>query len=84
MEHADQLPTSGVGNSATRLVQLGNSRGRYWREGVKVGDHALLAGVGAAGYGTAVTRYTDNDGSSRTPTATSSRRSPTSACSGSR
>jgi cytochrome c-type biogenesis protein CcmH/NrfG len=54
-------PTSGVGNSATRLVQLGNSRGRYWRLGVKVGDHALLAGVGAAGYGTAVTRYTDNE-----------------------
>ena len=54
-------PTSGVGNSATRLVQLGNSRGRYWRLGVKVGDHALLAGVGAAGYGTAVTRYTTNE-----------------------
>ena len=45
-------------SSPNRLVQLGNSRGRYWREGLKVGEHALLAGTGALGYGTAVTRYT--------------------------
>ena len=50
--------TSGVGNGPARLVQLGNSRGRYWSEGVRVGEHSLLRGVGALGYGTAVTRYT--------------------------
>jgi hypothetical protein len=53
-------PYSGVGNSATRLVELGNSRGRYWRLGLTVGRHDLLAGVGAAGYGTAARRYTTN------------------------
>lgn len=51
-------PNSGVGDSPNRLVELGNSRPRYWSEGLKVGDHALLNGVGAAGYGTARTRYT--------------------------
>jgi len=51
-------PNSGVGDSPNRLVQLGNSRPRYWSEGLKVGEHSLLHGVGAAGYGTARTRYT--------------------------
>ena len=51
-------PNSGVGDSPNRLVELGNSRPRYWSEGLKVGEHALLHGVGAAGYGTARTRYT--------------------------
>jgi hypothetical protein len=51
-------PNSGVGDSPSRLVELGNSRPRYWREGVKVGEHHVLLGVGAAGYGTARTRYT--------------------------
>ncbi len=51
-------PNSGVGDSPNRLVELGNSRPRYWSEGLKVGEHALLRGVGAAGYGTARTRYT--------------------------
>jgi hypothetical protein len=51
--------TSGGTNDAPgRLVTLGNSRPRYWREGITVADHALLKGVGAAGYGTARTRYT--------------------------
>ena len=49
-----------VGNSAERLTQLGNSRSTYWREGLTVGEHALLKGVGALGYGTARTRYTAN------------------------
>jgi hypothetical protein len=48
------------GNSAARLASLGNSRSVYWREGLKVGEHALLAGVGAAGFDTARTRYTTN------------------------
>jgi hypothetical protein len=51
-------PNSGVGDSPNRLVELGNSRPRYWSEGLRVGEHALLHGVGAAGYGTARTRYT--------------------------
>ncbi len=57
----NQLTTSTlVSNTPTRLVQLGNSRGRYWSEGWKVGEHSLLHGVGALGYGTAVTRYTND------------------------
>ena len=48
----------GVGNGAGRLVQLGNSRPRYWSEGLQVGEHHLFAGVGAAGFGVARTRYT--------------------------
>jgi hypothetical protein len=53
-------PNSGVGDSPNRLVELGNSRPRYWSEGLKVGEHSLLHGVGAAGYGTARTRYTSD------------------------
>ena len=37
-----------------------NSRPLYWSEGLKVGAHALLAGVGAGGFDTARTRYTTN------------------------
>jgi hypothetical protein len=48
----------GVTNTPSRLVQFGNSRPRYWGEGLHVGEHALLAGVGAAGYGVARTKYT--------------------------
>src|SRR5205807_354676 len=47
----------GTGDSAGRLVQISNSRARYWSEGLKVGAHAWLGGVGAAGYGTARNRY---------------------------
>ena len=50
----------GPGNSAGRLVQVSNSRARYWREGLKVGSHDLLRGVGAVGYGTARTRYSQD------------------------
>ena len=52
--------SSGVSNSPGRLGQLGNSRPLYWSEGLKVGEHALLAGAGAGGYDTARTRYTTN------------------------
>lgn len=45
------------GNTAARLASLGNSRSVYWREGLKVGEHALLAGVGAGGFDTARTQY---------------------------
>jgi O-Antigen ligase len=50
-------PTSHVGNSPGRIAQLGNSRPLYWSQGLKVGEHALLAGTGAAGFDTARTRY---------------------------
>lgn len=53
-------PKSGVGDSPSRLVELGNSRPRYWSEGLKVGEHQLLHGVGAGGYGVARTRYTSD------------------------
>jgi O-Antigen ligase len=48
------------GDTAGRLASLGNSRSIYWREGLKVGEHALLAGSGAGGFDTARTRYTTN------------------------
>jgi hypothetical protein len=50
--------TKGVVNqSPGRLVELSNSRPRYWREGLTVGEHALFKGVGAAGFQTARARY---------------------------
>jgi tetratricopeptide (TPR) repeat protein len=49
---------NGVGNGADRLGQLGSSRPLYWSEGITVGEHALLKGVGALGYATVRTRYT--------------------------
>ena len=53
-------PNPTVGDNAGRLVELGSSRARYWREGLSVGEHALLKGVGALGYGTARTRYSND------------------------
>jgi tetratricopeptide (TPR) repeat protein len=50
-------PSSQPGNNAARLTQLGNSRSIYWREGLTVGEHALLDGVGAMGFKTAQTQY---------------------------
>jgi O-Antigen ligase len=47
-------------NTAARLGSLGNSRSIYWHEGLQVGEHAPLAGVGAGGFDTARTRYTTN------------------------
>ncbi len=51
---------STTGNSASRVFALGSSRPLYWHEGIKVGEHALLAGVGALGFAVARTRYTTN------------------------
>ena len=48
----------GVDNGANRVTQLGSSRPLYWSEGITVGEHALLKGVGALGYAVARTRYT--------------------------
>ena len=50
----------GTGDNASRLVQVSNSRARYWSEGLKVGEHSLLKGMGAVGYGTARLRYTSD------------------------
>jgi hypothetical protein len=51
--------TSGVVyDTPGRLTNIANSRGRYWSEAIQVGEHALISGVGAGGYGTARTRYT--------------------------
>lgn len=51
---------STTGNSASRVFALGSSRPLYWHEGLKVGAHALLKGVGALGFAVARTRYTTN------------------------
>jgi hypothetical protein len=38
-------------------VQLSNSRPHYWSEAIKIGEHHLVAGVGALGFSTAEGRY---------------------------
>jgi O-Antigen ligase len=48
------------GNNPGRIAALGNSRPLYWSEGLKVGEHSLLAGAGAGGFATARTRYSSN------------------------
>jgi O-antigen ligase len=49
-----------VGESASRITQFGSSRPLYWSQGITVGEHALFKGVGALGYATARTRYTQS------------------------
>jgi O-Antigen ligase len=51
-------PNGVVGDQPGRLVQLSNSRPHYWSEALKIGEHHLLAGVGALGFSTAQGRYT--------------------------
>src|SRR5581483_9435033 len=58
--HSLTNPNRGVGDTPGRLVQVSNSRARYWREGFDVGSHALLKGVGALGFGTARTRFSSD------------------------
>ena len=50
-------PNSNISNAPGRITQLGSSRPRYWSDGLKVGEHALLAGTGALGYATTRSRY---------------------------
>jgi hypothetical protein len=48
--------TNGVvvgGDQAGRLADLSNSRPHYWSQAITVGEHHLLAGVGALGFATA-------------------------------
>jgi hypothetical protein len=59
-ELTSTTPSSGLDNNPGRLAQLSNSRPLYWREGLKVGEHAVVAGTGAGGFATARTRYTTN------------------------
>ncbi|HEY5427602.1 MAG TPA: hypothetical protein VIK04_00685 [Solirubrobacteraceae bacterium] len=47
-----------VGDTSSRLTQFGSSRPLYWHQGLDVGSHALLKGVGELGYGIARLRYT--------------------------
>ena len=49
--------SSGAADVPGRLLATGSSRGRYWNEGLKVGEHAVLKGVGAGGFAIAHTRY---------------------------
>jgi hypothetical protein len=51
---------STVGDQPGRLVDLSNSRPTYWSEGFKVGEHHLLAGVGARGFQIAHLPYASN------------------------
>ncbi|HET9721159.1 MAG TPA: O-antigen ligase family protein [Solirubrobacteraceae bacterium] len=46
-----------VGDKASRLVDLANSRPRYWRQALSVADHHLLSGSGAGTFGIAHLRY---------------------------
>ena len=47
-----------VRDTPGRLTQLGSSRPLYWQQGLDVGSHALLKGVGELGFGVARLRYT--------------------------
>jgi tetratricopeptide (TPR) repeat protein len=58
--HSLTNANSVVTESPGRLVELSNSRPRYWREGLKVGEHALLKGTGAGGFDTARARYSSD------------------------
>jgi O-Antigen ligase len=53
-------PAGVVGDNPGRLLQLSSSRPLYWSEGITVGEHAVLKGVGAEGFATARTAYTSS------------------------
>jgi hypothetical protein len=46
-------PNGVVGDQPGRLVALSNSRPHYWSQAIKLGEHHLIAGVGAVGFATA-------------------------------
>jgi hypothetical protein len=50
--------SKGTGDTSARLTQFGSSRPTYWHQGLQVGSHNLLKGVGELGYGIARLRYT--------------------------
>ncbi len=47
----------GVNDTVGRLTSLANSRPKYWRQGLSVGEHHLLAGAGSGSFGVAHLRY---------------------------
>lgn len=49
-----------VGDTPGRLVDVANSRPRYWSEGFTVGAHAPVEGAGALGYAVARERWTSD------------------------
>jgi hypothetical protein len=49
--------TTVTGNTAGRVLSVGSSRPVYWHEALRVGDHALLKGVGALGFAVARVRW---------------------------
>jgi len=50
-------PNGAVGDHPSRLLNLSNTRTRYWSEGLTVGEHHLLTGSGALGFAVAHQRY---------------------------
>ncbi|HWE10925.1 MAG TPA: hypothetical protein VG325_16370, partial [Solirubrobacteraceae bacterium] len=56
--HTLTSSSSQVGDTSSRVTQLGSSRPLYWHQGLQVGEHALLKGAGELGYGTARLQYT--------------------------
>lgn len=50
------------GQTASRLLAPDNSHARYWSQGIKVGEHAMLKGVGGLGFATASLRYSGRQG----------------------
>jgi hypothetical protein len=56
--------TGSSGNAPSRVTQLGSSRPLYWRQGLQVGEHALVKGVGELGYAIARLQYTTNSAKS--------------------
>jgi len=50
-------PNGVVSDQPGRLIALSNSRPHYWSEGLTIGEHHLLAGVGALGFATAQAQY---------------------------
>ena len=62
ISHAWHQLTSSTGatDASSRVTQLGSSRPLYWHQGLQVGGHALLKGVGELGYGIARLQYTTN------------------------
>ena len=48
---------AGLGPGTGRLLNAGNLHAQYWSEGIKIGEHDLLKGVGGLGFGVASQRY---------------------------
>ncbi len=49
----------GLGDHASRVASLDNSRSAYWRQALSIGRHHLLGGAGAGTFYPALQRYPD-------------------------